>query len=152
MEITYTMNKMQADQLFAAEAVLVYSRDSVPEYRILELFGEDIAWWLDACCVDEGYMKSGHDYVSALPGGRIIRYFFLSGFYKIVHHSNDAKIFQTHQNSEAGKFIDRVWEERGRRMELREAEEERKRQERKAKRAAAKAKREQKAAAQTSEK
>lgn len=144
MEINYAMNQMQAEKLFAAEAVFMYSADVVPEYRVIELFGDDMARWLDSCCVHEGYMKGGRDYNYGGDCGSMIRFFYKEGFYKIVSKANHAQVLQIHRNSEAGKLADQVMEERVQELRRQDAEEERKRQERRAKRAAAKAAKEQK--------
>lgn len=138
MEITYAMNQMQADQLFAAEAVFMYSCDAVPEYRVIELFGDDMARWLDSCCRYEGYMKGGRDYNVSGDCSETIRFFYKAGFYKIVSKANHARILQSHRNSEAGKLADAVMEDRVKDLMRQDAEAERKRQERRAKRAAAK--------------
>lgn len=146
MEINYAMNQMQAERLFAAEAVFMCSADVVPEYRVIELFGDDMARWLDSCCVHEGYMKGGRDYnYGGANCDSMIRVFYKEGFYKIVSRANQAQVLQMHRNSEAGKLADQVMEERVQELRRQDAEHERKLQERRAKRAAAKAEREKKA-------
>lgn len=142
MEITYAMNQMQADNLFAAEAVFMHSADVIPEYRVIELFGDDMARWLDSCCRYEGYMRGGRDYNFVGDCHEMIRYFYREGFYKIVSKANGARMLQSHQNSEAGKLADEVMEERTQKLARQDAENERKRQERRAKRAAAKTEKE----------
>lgn len=79
MEINYAMNQMQAEKLFADEAVFMYSTDAVPEYRVIELFGDDMARWLDSCCVHGGYMKSGRDYNYGGDYNSMIRFFIKRG-------------------------------------------------------------------------
>lgn len=122
MEITYTMNRMQADHLFAAEAVFMYSADVIPEYRVIELFGNDMAAWLDSCCRHEGYMRGGRDYNCCGDCPGMIHYFYREGFYKIVSKSNGARILQAHQNSEA--LVDKVWEKRVQELRRQDAENE----------------------------
>ena len=146
MEINYTMNLAQANALFDKEAVFMYSADMVPEYRVIELFGNDMAAWLDSCCRHEGYMRGGRDYNYGGDCHDMIRFFYREGFYKIVSKANGAQILQSHRNSEAGKLVDKVMEERVQELRRQDAEEERKRAERRAKRAAAKAAKEQKTA------
>lgn len=146
MEINYTMNLAQANSLFDAEAVFMYSADVVPEYRVIELFGDEMAAWLDSCCLYEGYMKAGRDYGAAGDVGEMIRYFYKSGFHKIVSKFNHRLLLHAHRASDAGKLADAVFEERVRELNRKESEEERKRAERRAKRAATKATKEQKAA------
>lgn len=143
MEINYAMNKMQADKLFADEAVFMYSDDVIPEYRVIELFGDDMARWLDSCCVYGGYMKAGRDYNCGGDCSEMIRFFYRAGFCKIVSKANHAQLLQLHRNSGAGKLADQVMEERVQELERQDAEHERKLQERRAKRAAAKAAKEQ---------
>lgn len=144
MEINYAMNQMQAEKLFAAEAVFMYSADVVPEYRVIELFGDDMARWLDFCCRHEGYMKGGRDYNCGGDASDVIRYFYKAGFYKIVSKANHARLLQSHRDSEAGKLVDKVREEREQELRRQDAEKNRRLHERRAKRAAAKAAKEQK--------
>ena len=135
MGINYTLNRAQAEELFAAEAVFMYSADMVPEYRVIDLFGDDIAKWLDSCCRYNGYMKGGQDYNHCGDCGSLIRFFYLPGFLKIVSKANHAQALQSHRNSEAGKLADRLSEERAQKLQELDKEAERKRQERRAKRA-----------------
>ena len=39
------LNSEQVRQLFEQEAILIGSRDGVPVYRAVELFGSDAAWY-----------------------------------------------------------------------------------------------------------
>ena len=38
--IDYTLNRQQADELFDCEAILFGKSNGVPEFRMVELFGE----------------------------------------------------------------------------------------------------------------
>lgn len=139
MEITYTLNSDQANKLFDNEAVFMYSHDVIPEYRVIELFGDDVAPWLDFCCRHDGYMKSGRDYNYSGDVHEIFRTFYRAGFLKVVSKFNHKLLLQSHRTSEAGKLADQIAEERSQKLAQQDAEEERKRAERRAKRAAAKA-------------
>lgn len=136
MEINHTLSRAQAEALFAAEAVFLYSADMIPEYRVIELFGDDIAKWLDSCCGYNGYMKGGQDYNYCGDYDSLIRSFYMPGFLKIVSKANHAQTLQSHRNSEAGKLADRLSEEREQKPQELDEEAERKRQKRKAKRTA----------------
>lgn len=136
MEINRTLNRAQAEELFAAEAVFMYSADMIPEYRVIELFGDDMAQWLDSCCHYDGYMKGGQDYNICGDCGSLIRFFYMTGFLKIVSKANHAQALQAHRNSEAGKLADRLSEECAQKLQELDEEAEHKRQERRAKRAA----------------
>lgn len=133
------LNKDAAVELFEREAILMGQSDVVPFYRAVELFGEEVASFLD------GNVKAGTDWngMGACSEERpFTRYLYKDGFFKVVTEHNYLRIIKAHKESEAGNILDRYEEERSRRIDERDAEEERKRAERKAKRAAAKAARE----------
>ena len=152
MEINYTMNLAQANSLFDAEAVFMYSADVIPEYRVIELFGNDMAAWLDSCCRHDGYMKAGRDYNYGGDVSETIRFFYKSGFYKVVSKSNHRLLLHAHRSCDAGKLADAIMEERIRELARQDAEAECKKKERRAKRAAAKVAKEQKEAGVEAEK
>lgn len=139
MEITNTLNLMQTNALFDAEAAFLCGSNAIPEYRVVELFGDEIATILDRWCCHDGYMER-KDY-NAIDFGESgeIRVFYRSGFYKIVDAANKKIVKQAYQTSDARKVIDAIWEERSRELARQDAEYERKLAERRAKRAAAKA-------------
>jgi len=143
MEITNTLNLEQVNALFDAEAVFTYSANAIPEYRVVELFGDDMAELLDKCCRYEGDMKGGMDYSFVGDTHQTIRVFYRAGFYKIASKANHKLMLQSHRVCDAGKLIDTITEERHQELARQDAEYERKRAERRAKRAAAKAAKEQ---------
>ena len=106
--------------MFESEAVFMYSDDVIPEYRVIELFGDDMAQWLDSCCRYEGYMKAGRDYNYGGDCSEMIRFFYKAGFYKIVSKANHAHLLHAHRNSDAGKLADKVLEERARKLRRRD--------------------------------
>lgn len=142
--IKETLKKDQITELFEQESFFLYSQDVIPEYRVIELFGESFAEWLDQCCVHEGYMKPGADYNEDGAGiGQMKKFFYLSGFRKIVSKHNSEIMRELHSQSEAGKIIDQIVQRNIEELDRLDREDERKREERRKKRAAAKAKKEQ---------
>lgn len=142
MQITKTLNKAEATELFEKEAVLFGTSDAVPFYRAIELFGESAAVFFDRTIKAEGYLECGKDWNAwgACTDDRpITNYLYKAGFLKLVTEHNYLCVIKAHAESEGGRIFDRYWEERCRRIDELDAEEERKRAERKAKRAAAKA-------------
>lgn len=138
--IDEALNKAAAVELFEGEAVLIGSDDAVPFYRAVELFGEWAAAFIDKCMETRSYFESGIDYggwgecSSEHP---FTKFFYRSGFLKLVKEHNYLHIIKAHKESSSGQLIDRYTEEGIRRLEEREAEEVRVRAERRAKRAAA---------------
>ena len=57
-----TMNKDQAVELFHDEAILFGTTDAIPEYRVLELFGDVAAEFISRTLKYDGYMKAGTDW------------------------------------------------------------------------------------------
>ena len=108
MEIKHALSKQQADELFAAESVFMYYCDAVPEYRMIELFGEAFVKWIDKCDRYDGYLKRG-DVGHCLDRGRILRWFYRPGFDKVVSTFNIDYLERAHENSVAGKLIDAAW-------------------------------------------
>lgn len=141
MQITKTLNKAEATELFESEAILIGSDNAIPFYRAVELFGEWAAEFIDRCMREYSYFDFGRDYSGwGLSSGRpYTEYFYKPGFMKLVCEYNYLQIVKAHEESESGQLIDRYRKERRRKLDEQEAEEERKRAERKAKRAAAKA-------------
>ena len=140
MQITKTLNKADATELFENEAILIGHDNAIPFYRTVELFGDWVAEFIDRCRGEHSYFDLGRDYSGwGLSEGRpYTEYFYKPGFMKLVCEYNYLQIVKAHKESEAGNILDRYAEERRRRLDERDAEEERKR----AKRAAAKTARE----------
>ena len=144
MEITHTLNKAQADALFAANAVMMGGNDVIFDYKVADLFGSNVCAWAESCMKFEGFIKISNDYGAWGSGSH---YFYKSGFDKLVSQHNYIVALEEYKASPGGKIWDSLWAARSAVLAAQDAEEERKREERKAKRAAAR-KAKQKAAAQ----
>ena len=139
-EIITTLNKEQAESLFAREAILIGANDVIPEHRIVELFGEWAGAFIEKTLSLDGYMTAGKDWNGAGACSAeepFIHVFYRSGFFKIVSKHNYRLTVQAHRLSEGGKVMDEQWRLRSERLEAAEAEEARKQEERRTKRAAA---------------
>lgn len=135
MEVLGLLSKKQADAIFDREAVMFYSMDAIPDYRVAELFGPEVCGWAERSMSADGFLRLNDDW--STWGGGNERHFYRSGFRKIVSHYNYL-VSQIHRNDgEGGKVWDDLWKARCEAMEAAEREEDRKREERKAKRAAA---------------
>ena len=138
--IDYTLNRQQADELFDREAILFGKSNGVPEFRMVELFGEWAGEFFEKHAHHNGHMNGGEDYNTWGDCGSdrpILHYLCRSGFLKIVSEHNYRQALAGHRESEAGRVVDALWQARSERLEAQEAEEERKRAERRAKREAA---------------
>lgn len=130
------LSKAKATELFEQECMVQHGYDAVPEYRIAELFGIWTAQWIEEHIGADGHLIPGRDWNgsgSCEPDSPFLRYFYLSGFLKIVSAHNRRLHVEAHTSSEAGKAIDAIWEERSSRLEEKEAEEEARREERRRK-------------------
>ena len=129
MQITKTLNKAEATQLFENEAILIGNDNAIPFYRAVELLGEWVAEFIDKCMEERSYFDFGRDYNGhGLSAGRpYIEYFYKPGFMKLVCEYNYLHIVKAHEERESGQLIDRYTAERNRRFAEYEAEEERKR-------------------------
>lgn len=137
--IDYTLNRQQAEALFDAEAVLFGTSNGIPEYRIVELFGEWAGAFMEKHIHSEGYLAGGRDWNAWGDCGQerpMLRYLLRPGLLKIASEHNYRIALSNHRSSEAGRVVDALWQARKEVLEAREAEEERKRAERKAKREA----------------
>lgn len=137
--IEHTLNRRQADELFDREACLFGESNGIPEYRIVELFGEWAAAFIEGNIHYNGYLYGGEDW-NGFGGSSaerpILRFLYREGLYKVVSEHNYILTLAGHRSSAAGRVVDAQWKRRHEELEAAEAEEERKRQERKAKRAA----------------
>lgn len=134
------LTKAEAEELFDRNAVLLdYTCNAVPFYKVIEIFGEEAAAFLEGNMKHNGYISFGRDYSGYGTGVNTDDYLYKCGFLKVVTDHNNRIAIKVHEQSEGGHIWDRYWEERSRRMDEAEAEEARKRAERKAKRDARKA-------------
>ena len=131
--IEYAMNKAQADEVFAANAVEMSGLDVIFDYKIWELFGPDVCIWAESCMRHQGYLDWGKECNSWGDCG--CNYFYKSGFDKLVSWHNYHICLAEYKASEGGKVWNSLWQARHERMEAAEAEEARKREERKARKA-----------------
>ena len=145
--INQTLNRQAADTIFEEEAILFGEMNAIPEFRIVEIFGEWAGAFIEKHIHYNGYLEGGRDYNGWGDCGAerpMLNHLYRRGFFKIVSEHNYRLTLQAHRSSDAGKVVDALWQARRDRMDAAEREEERKREERKTKRAAArKAKEEQ---------
>ncbi|MDE5717815.1 MAG: hypothetical protein K2I53_09425 [Lachnospiraceae bacterium] len=62
MQITKTLNKADATELFENEAILIGHDNAIPFYRTVELFGDWVAEFIDRCRGEHSYFDLGRDY------------------------------------------------------------------------------------------
>lgn len=133
MIIDYTLNKEQAAALFLEHACMMGSSDVIYDYRVAELFGQDVSEWAENNMGFDLYINS-NDFSMWGSGSH---YFTRSGYNKIVSHHNYLVSRKEYEASEGGRIWTALRKARSDRMDAYEAEEDRKRAERKAKREAA---------------
>ena len=139
--IEKTLNKVEVEQLFEDESILFGDTNGVPYYRVVELFGEMAAVFIEKNQKYDGYLKPGADYNSW--GDCTISYLYRTGFMKVATEHNISIAKQRHFNSPGGQLIDKYFEERYRRMEEQDEADGKKAEERKAKRATSRANKQQ---------
>lgn len=140
MALNYTLSRQAAEDLFNQEAILFGEMNAIPEFRIVEIFGEWAGAFIEKHIHYNGYLEGGRDYNAWGDCGAerpMLHHLYRHGFLKIVSEHNYRLTLQAHRSSDAGKVVDSLWQARRDRMDAAEREEERKREERKAKRAAA---------------
>ena len=140
------LNREAAEQIFEKEAICLGYRDAIPQYRIVEIFGETAGYFMELNMGHKKHLNWGTDYISIGGGNEdspIIYYLYKEGFMKVVAQHNYSYSVEAHEKSEAGKFVDELWRQRSERIDREDAEaaarEEAEKQKRKAKREAAKA-------------
>lgn len=88
------LNREAAEQIFEKEAICLGYRDAIPQYRIVEIFGETAGYFME---LNMGYKKHldwGTDYISRGSGNeesQIIYYLYKEGFMKVVAQHNYCK-------------------------------------------------------------
>lgn len=140
MSIEYTLSRAQADALFDANAILFGETNGIPEYRIVELFGDWAGAFVEGNILHNGYLVGGKDWNGwgdCCAERPMIHYLYRSGFLKVVSEHNYRLALASHRDSDGGKVVDTLWQARRDRIAAQDAEDERKREERRAKRAAA---------------
>ena len=58
------LNQTEANELFENEAILLCGRNAIPYYRVVELFGETAAIFIESNQKYNGYLTGGLDYNS----------------------------------------------------------------------------------------
>lgn len=103
------LSRQAAIDLFEKEAALFDSTNGIPEYRVMELFGE---WAISYFENNRGWKRifeCGEDWNTWGSGNRkrpFIHFLYRQGFFKIVSEHNYRLSFAAHRESEAGKIID----------------------------------------------
>ena len=129
--IEKALSQSEIEALFAENAVFAYSRDVVPEYSLVELFGDWVARYCDEHCVFKGYLSD-----EACLFHQAGRGFNLAGVKKIVTEHNERVLHATLEQTESGKLITAIWNERCARLDELDRQEEEKRKARAAARKA----------------
>jgi hypothetical protein len=140
MAIDYTLSRQAAESLFDAEAILFGENNGVPEFRIVEIFGEWAGAFFEKHTHYNGYFEGGRDYNGWGDCGSdrpMLHYLYRRGFLKVVSEHNYRLTLRAHKTSEAGKVVDHLWEIRRETLEAADREEEQQKAARKAKREAA---------------
>lgn len=125
--ITKQLSRAEAATIFEENAVFLGSSDAICIHRIVELFGEPAARFIERTTHYDGYMKGGADYNasgSCAPDDPCLNYYYFSGFLKVVSEHNHRLQVLAHRQSEGGAIWDRVWEERCERIAAQDAKDE----------------------------
>lgn len=88
------LNRAQAQAIFEEKAVLIGSRDVVPEEAVAELFGED------AVAFTRSLPESNRFCNGYGVGDYTFRYFTLSGFFIAVTYRNICKLRMERKSAE----------------------------------------------------
>ena len=62
MAINYTLSRKAAEELFEEEAILFGEVNGVPEFRIVEIFGEWAGVFVEQNLSFGGYLEGGRDW------------------------------------------------------------------------------------------
>ena len=119
-EITTTLDRQNALELFNREKIFFYSGDYIPKYRIVELFGEQVAQWVDDNTKYQGYFVGGVDYNVSGAGGKepFLEYYSLAGYLKIVSHHNYYIASEQENQSKAKPIMEQIDKARRKRLEI----------------------------------
>ena len=124
--ITTLLSKEAAEQLFTEEAIIMSGTgaEGIAQYRIVELFGEPAAAFMERNIKAEGYLIGGKDYNAtgaATIDRPMIYYLYKAGFYKVVAEHNYLLSLQAHKASEGGAIVNALWRDREERLAAEEA-------------------------------
>lgn len=107
------LNSTEANELFENKAILLCGQNAIPYYRVVELFGETAAIFIESNQKYNGYLTGGLDYNScgACTEERpLLSYLLKPGFLKVVSEHNYFIALQKHKESNGGQLIDKYFE------------------------------------------
>lgn len=119
-EITTKLNQEQALEIFDREKVFYFDKNGIPKYRVIELFGEQVARWIDKNTMWQGYLKGGIDYNGcgmSEDNPQFIEYFLLPGYLKIVTQHNYQITVEQENKSQAKPIIEQLNQARLKRID-----------------------------------
>ena len=137
MVIDRTLSRQAAEALFEEEAILFGESNAVPEFRIVEIFGEWAGTFIEKHTHYKGYFEGGRDYNGwgdCSHERPMLNYLYRRGFLKIVSEHNYRLSLRAHRSSAAGEVVDRIWRIRQEAMDAADREAAQNKSERKAKR------------------
>lgn len=113
--IETTLSRTEAEELFQREAALFYGKDAIPEYRLVELFGQAAGAYMEQNARLGGCLVGGRDYNccgNCSLDRPFFRYYYKAGFLQIVTEHNYLLSVKQHRTSEAGQIVDALWKAR----------------------------------------
>lgn len=113
--ITKPLSRAEATAIFDENAVFLGISDAIEIHRIVELFGEPAARFIEKNTCFNGWLEGGKDYNasgSCTPDDPCLRYYYFTGFLKVVSNHNHRLQVIAHSQSEGGAVWDKVWDER----------------------------------------
>lgn len=135
--ITRPLSRAEAAAIFEENAVFLGRGDAIAIHRVVELFGEPAARFIEKTTHYRGYMEPGTDYNasgSCAPDDPCLNYYYFTGFLKVVSNHNHRLQVLAHKQSEGGTIWDMVWTERCERIAAQDAKDEAEAEARKQKR------------------
>lgn len=105
------LNREAAEQIFQQEAICFGCIDAIPQYRVIELFGEHIAYFMEKNMKQKGLLDIGRDCGLIGYGTEerpLLTYFVKEGFMKIVSEHNYLCVIAAHAESDAGRLADEL--------------------------------------------
>lgn len=123
--ITKPLSKAEASAIFAENAVFLGGSDAIEIHRIVELFGEQAAIFIEenaryGRCMDNDLHLDGFGTLD----DPLVAYFYFPGFLKVIAEHNLRLQLVAHRQSEGGAVWDRLWEERCKRLAEQDARDE----------------------------
>lgn len=118
--ITKPLSKEQATELFQEESILFGDSNAIPQFRVVELFGDCAANFIDQNLKYNGYLVSGIDHNamgSCDEEHPLMHYFYWRGFKKIVVNHNYELSLIAEKESKAKPLIDDLWNAREKRLD-----------------------------------